>query len=70
MAFFVPLLPPILMQDKFNRFTEPAHTVQPVIRDLDPKELSTRLRTYKKLQDEGLITPKDYETKKKQLLNL
>ncbi len=70
MAFFVPLLPPILMQDKFNRFSEPAHTVQPVIRDLDPKELSTRLRTYKKLQDEGLITPKDYETKKKQLLNL
>lgn len=70
MAFFVPILPPILMQDKFNRFTEPAQTVQVAIRDLDPQELSVRLRTYKKLQEEGLISPEDYEAKKNQLLNL
>ena len=70
MAFFVPLLPPILMQDKFNRFTEPAQTVQAVIRDLDPQELANRLRTYKTLQDEGLISPEDYEAKKNQLLNI
>ena len=70
MAFFVPLLPPILMQDKFNRFTEPVQTVQVAVRDLDPQELSNRLRTYKKLQEEGLISPEDYEAKKNQLLNL
>lgn len=70
MAFFVPLLPPILMQDKFNRFSEPAQTVQVAIRDLDPQELSARLRTYKQLQEDGLITPEDYEAKKNQLLNL
>ncbi len=70
MAFFVPILPPILMQDKFNRFSEPAQTVQVAIRDLDPQELSARLRTYKQLQEDGLITPEDYEAKKNQLLNI
>ena len=70
MAFFVPLLPPILMQDKFNRFSEPAQTVQVAVRDLDPQELSARLRTYKQLQEDGLISPEDYEAKKNQLLNL
>ena len=70
MAFFVPHLPPILMQDKFNRFTEPAQTVQVSVRDLDPQELSARLRTYKQLQEDGLISPEDYEAKKNQLLNI
>ncbi|MBQ9933155.1 MAG: DUF4234 domain-containing protein [Ruminiclostridium sp.] len=70
MAFFVPLLPPILMQDIFNRFSEPAQTVQVAVRDLDPQELSARLRTYKQLQEDGLISPEDYEAKKNQLLNL
>ena len=70
MAFFVPMLPPILMQDKFNRFSEPAQTVQVAVRDLDPQELSARLRAYKQLQEDGLISPEDYEAKKNQLLNL
>ncbi len=70
MAFFVPILPPILMQDKFNRFSEPAQTVQVAVRDLDPQELSARLRTYKELQEDGLISPEDYEAKKNQLLNI
>ena len=70
MAFFVPMLPPILMQDKFNRFSEPAQTVQVAVRDLDPQELSARLRAYKQLQEDGLISPEDYEAKKNQLLNI
>ena len=70
MAFFVPMLPPILMQDKFNRFSEPAQTVQVAVRDLDPQELSARLRAYKQLQEDGLISPEDYEAKKTQLLNI
>lgn len=70
MAFFLPILPPILMQDKFNRFSEPARAVQAVVGDLDPQELAVRLRTYKDLQEEGLISPEDYEAKKNQLLNL
>ena len=70
MAFFVPLLPPILMQDKFNRFSEPAPPVRTAARDLPPQELSALLRTYKELQEEGLISPEDYEAKKNQLLNL
>ena len=70
MAFFVPLLPPILMQDKFNRFSEPAPPVRTVSRDLPPQELSALLRTYKELQEEGLISPENYEAKKNQLLNI
>ena len=70
MAFFVPLLPPILMQDKFNRFSEPAPPVRTAARDLPPQELTALLRTYKELQEEGLISPEDYEAKKNQLLNL
>lgn len=64
------MLPPILMQDKFNRFSEPAQNVQVAVRDLDPQELSARLRAYKQLQEDGLISPEDYEAKKNQLLNI
>lgn len=37
---------------------------------VDEKEQLNKLKEYKKLLDEGIITQEDYEEKKKQILNL
>lgn len=71
-AFFVSILPPALMQEKMNRLsgrlepTEAPSWVSPV----PDENLADRLRTYKSLLDDGLITQEDYNAKKAQILGL
>lgn len=69
-AFFVPILPPILMQDKMNLLSGrvssgPGQPVPPT-----GEALAADLRACKALLEDGLISSEDYEAKKKQLLGL
>ncbi len=72
LAFFVPILPPVLMQDKMNRLSgrEDAPAGRPYVSPVNDEVLAVRLRTYKSLLDDGLITQEDYDAKKKQILGL
>ena len=72
LAFFVPILPPVLMQDKMNLLSgrEEAPAGHPYVSPVSDEELAVRLRTYKSLLDDGLITQEDYDAKKKQILGL
>ena len=72
LAFFVPILPPVLMQDKMNLLSgrEEASAGHPYVSPVSDEELAVRLRTYKALLDDGLITQEDYDAKKKQILGL
>jgi hypothetical protein len=81
LEFFIPLIPPIIMQDKINaavRAVPPitqntgsnnpeAHAAQSVnVQSGVPEEL----KKYKDLLDSGIITQEEFEAKKKQLLDL
>lgn len=84
LAFFVGIVPPILMQDKINACCQQKSAAAPVaaktpvttvniisntttVSDGDAVE---ELKRYKELLDTGILTPEEYEAKKKQLLNL
>ncbi len=69
LAIFVPILPPILMQDKLNRIvSSPAGSqaaqAAPGIGAAD------ELKKYKELLDSGVITQEEFDVKKSQLLGL
>lgn len=72
LAFFVAILPPVLMQDKMNLLSgrEEAPAGHPYHSPVSDEALAVRLRTYKSLLDDGLITQEDYDAKKKQILGL
>ncbi|MDO4517133.1 MAG: SHOCT domain-containing protein [Bacillota bacterium] len=72
LAFFVPILPPVLMQEKMNRLSGRLETTgeAPRATPSTDEELADRLRTYKSLLDDGLITQEDYDAKKAQILGL
>ena len=68
LAIFVPIIPPILMQDKINNILttkEAAHTPKE-----DAPNTTEELKQYKELLDTGVITQEEYDAKKKQLLGL
>ena len=83
MAMFVPIIPPILMQDKVNAICAVHNPVsqpvsaqpqaQPEIQPqvtrpvVDETEL---LKKYKELLDTGVITQEEFDAKKKQILGL
>lgn len=72
LAFFVPVLPPVLMQDKMNILSgrEETFVGHPYVSPAWDVDLAARLRTYKSLLDDGLITQEDYDAKKMQILGL
>lgn len=70
LAFFVPVLPAALLQDKMNQLSGRQADLAPYASPADDEALSARLRTYKDLLDDGLITQEDYDAKKAQILGL
>lgn len=70
LAIFVPIIPPILLQDKLNVIatTNTSH----VNKSKSALEygVTDELRKYKELLDDGVISQEEFEVKKKQLLGL
>ena len=76
LEIFVPIIPPILLQDKMNNIITAADA-RPAAA---PKAQKTNnettlgtaeeLKTYKELLDSGVITQEEFDAKKKQLLGL
>lgn len=72
-SFFVPILPPILMQERMNtlsRLTDDRYRSMFTYDIPSDEDLADRLRLYKNLLDDGLITQDDYDAKKKQILRI
>lgn len=73
LAIFVPIIPPILMQDKMNNIVRTNNT-QPVSKqeNVNKETFGTaeQLKEFKELLDSGVITQEDFDAKKKQLLGL
>ena len=86
LAIFVPIIPPILMQDKVNAIVLPGTPVQqnapvqPVTytqqapAQAEPEKSAVDetelLKKYKDLLDSGVITQEEFDAKKKQILGL
>lgn len=70
MAIFLPIIAPIIMQDKMNNII----TVKKVVTAEQPEDVhmgaAGELKNYKDLLDSGVITQEEFEAKKKQLLGL
>lgn len=76
LAIFVGIIPPILMQEKINTITnvengtEPPQANNATAAKKIKIGVAEELKTYKELLDNGVITQEEFETKKKQLLEL
>lgn len=83
LAIFVPIIPPILMQDKLNAivaptaapaaYAAPAAPVAPAPAPAAPTSVSEAaddLLKLKELLDAGILTQEEFDAKKKQLLGL
>lgn len=83
LAIFVPIIPPILMQDKLNAivaptaapaaYAAPAAPAAPTPAPAAPTSVSEAaddLLKLKELLDAGILTQEEFDTKKKQLLGL
>lgn len=83
LAIFVPIIPPILMQDKLNAivaptaapaaYAAPAAPVAPAPAPAAPASVSEAaddLLKLKELLDAGILTQEEFDAKKKQLLGL
>ena len=74
-AIFVPIIPPILLQDKMNNIAMANDTrsvTTPKAETVNGATLgiADELKKYKELLDGGVITQEEFDTKKKQLLGL
>ena len=75
LAIFVPIIPPILMQDKLNTIAtannaKATPSQKPQMVDNVTLGTAEELKTYKELLDQGVITQEEFDAKKKQLLGL
>ena len=77
LAIFVPIIPPILMQDKLNDIVTPtaapAAPAAPAPAPAAPTSVSEAaddLLKLKELLDAGILTQEEFDAKKKQLLGL
>lgn len=77
LSIFIGIIPPILMQDKINEIITAGngvtHLEQPTSQAVSPQAnfgAAEELKTYKELLDSGAITQEEFDTKKRQLLNL
>lgn len=74
-AFLVPIIPPILMQDKINNIVTTGTmkvtlAQKPQIEDSTVLGTAEELKKYKELLDSGVITQEEFDAKKKQLLGI
>lgn len=75
LAIFVPIIPPILLQDVMNKIAMASDT-QPISNQKEDtaKEIRTdtadEIKKFKELLDSGAITQEEFDAKKKQLLGL
>lgn len=67
LAIFISIVPPILMQDQINTIVG---IQRGTTRVKSTSSVEQELRKYKDLLDKGLITPEEYEAKRRQLLGL
>lgn len=74
LAIFVPIIPPILMQEKLNSIAtggvKAAPAQKPQTEDGAVLGTAEELKNYKELLDSGVITQEEFDAKKKQLLGL
>lgn len=79
LAIFVPIIPPIIMQDKINAIasgTEDGTVCRPVSQPAPRRPASygigaaEELKAYKELLDGGVITQEEFDKKKRQILDL
>jgi len=71
LAIFVPIVAPIIMQSKINQIcTSNGGSVNSNVVNNSSVSAADELKKYKELLDDGAITKKEYEAKKKQLLDL
>lgn len=83
LAIFVPIIPPILMQDKLNAIVAPpaapvayaapaapAASPAPAAAPVDVSTAADDLLKLKELLDAGILTQEEFDAKKKQLLGL
>ncbi len=70
LAIFVPIIPPILLQDKLNAIAtaDPSHVAKPD--SASELGVADELKKYKELLDSDVITQEEFDAKKKQLLGL
>lgn len=77
LGFFIPFVPPIVIQDKINAI-ETAADVMPVADSADQSaqygtsvaSAADEIKKYKELFDSGVITQEEFDTKKAALLGL
>ena len=67
LAIFIPIIPPILMQDKMNDIVSNVNTICEINNQIN---ITDELEKYKNLLDKGLITQEDYDMKKKEILGM
>lgn len=75
LAIFVPIIPPILLQDKMNNIATTNDTPSSSIPKVENENNTTlgtaeELKKFKELLDGGVITQEEFNAKKKQLLGL
>ena len=75
LAIFVPIIPPILLQDKMNNIAtanDTQYVSTPKGEKVNGATLGTaeELKNFKELLDSGVITQEEFDEKKKQLLGL
>lgn len=68
MAIFIPIAAPIIMQDKINNIAM-SNQNNRILQNMDVN-IANELKIYKELLDNGTITQKEFEEKKKNLLNI
>lgn len=81
LSFVIPIIPPILMQDKLNAIAtasgsqpntspENKYAPQPQYKAPESSDTVEELKKYKELLDCGILTQEEFDAKKKQLLGL
>ncbi len=72
LAIFVPIVAPILMQDKMNKIVKTKGVRASASESTEGTTIGVadELKKYKELLDAGIISEEEFETKKKQLLGM
>ena len=68
LAIFIPIVPPIVMQDKINQISLGMKD-EPIAK-VEENLTIDALKKYRELLDNGIITEEEFDAKKKQLLDL
>lgn len=70
MAIFLPIIAPIIMQDKINNIITARNSTAVNQKSDINIGVASELKNYKELLDSGVITQEEFDKKKKQLLDL